>query len=293
MPTSGGSGGGTPSRGTTARGRGGGLLLKVAFHAPHLASRRDGCGKVLQRYESTGAIEWNNAAATGVAFPTDSYRDADVFGAYDGSNPTRNKVLVDGRYLVSYTLTVDNQAATNAALKSFVTKNGGAALVGSHGAMNSTTVMIRGCMHSSFVIDLVANDYLEVFVQRSSTFAGSTKSVQNLSHLLMHALNFADGGPVGAPYHCERALQVERVSVSKGVSGTSGSTTLRMKKNGSNVCATDFTLGYATRSDSFNADAYLSDSYFGPGDLMTFDAQAVESPEATDLRVEVFLRTLS
>lgn len=293
MPTSGGSGGsGAPSRGTTARGRGGGLLLKAAFHAPHLASARDGCGKVLQRYESTGAVEWNNVAATGVDFNTDDKRDGDVFYARNGFNPTRAKVYLAGRYLVDYTLVVDNAGATNTGLKCFATKNGGAALPGSHGAILSTTGITRGAGHGHFVVDLAANDYLEVFVQRANG-TGSTKSAQNLSHLLVHALTFTDGGPVGAPYYCERALQVERVVVSKGVSGTSGSTTLRLKKNGSSVCTTDFTLGYATQADSFVADSYLSDPYFGPGDVMTFSSQAVEAPEAMDLRVEVFCRTIS
>lgn len=257
----------------------------LRFDLPGEGHRRTGLLRLLDRYDAAGGQNLNQASATAVTFATESRRDGDFYAAV-GSFSTRFKALIAGTYRFAYSIVLTNAAAGAASIESYVTKNGGSAIVGSYGAAitpNSTNP--KTCLTGSIIVDLAANDYLEVFGIRAGGGTGAVNTVANRSRAELSLLSTAE--LPSARVVCDRVGRLLAARVSKGFSGTSGTTEVDVLVGGSSVLTSaKLDVPAASAWLQFGHDTF-TEPRLQPGQEVTVKVLGVESPAPRDLRVEL------
>lgn len=183
------------------------------------AGALEGIVKLLQRTDSVGSYNVNSPLSpTQIGFAQEDFLDDDYFYDYDSANPSQLKVRKAGRYAISYTISAESSGSCEAHV--WARKNGSSTLDGSHSLIHLEANAGVGSGTARFVVDLVADDYVELLGQRFSGSAstGSGDTVADYSSVLVELLSGSDydrpGGRVVVPYPCE----IERVLATKALS---------------------------------------------------------------------------
>lgn len=264
------------------------LELSAAGHF----HRREGLVKLLQRYDAAGSLDINTVAATAFQFNTEERRDTDFFGAI-GSFPARLTVTKGGIYRVTYRINTGQGGAVAGSARSYARKNGsGGEITGSHGRGGAiATATFPASLGSEFVIDLAANDYLEIMTIRV-VGTGTMPSVAAQSHALLEMVTYDGEAALGGKAMTQEIGTLRRARLIKGTSGSSGTTAVDVKKNGVSILpSTKLQVASSAASADFYSTSF-SDVACAPGDLFELDATGNETPPARDIRLELdFERT--
>ena len=175
------------------------------------------------RLRSAAGQSADSTSATAIQWDTSAFKDSSVFTHDTATNNSRIEVETTGKYLVSGVVDVTG-TTSNYRLSTRVTLrvNGtttlseyfdGSYVRASSGADNNGTAF-------SLVVDLTANDYIEVMTTRTSTISGNgtVTSGTNVSMVLLQGAkgDTGDTGPAGSD-GASVALEVDGVSQSTAV----------------------------------------------------------------------------
>lgn len=253
---------------------------------------RQGIYKALQRRDTVGGVNLNTTGNVATDFNSESIRATDFYDARDGGNPTRLTVSKTGVYRVTYSINLANTGAGVVSIKGWAAKNGvtGTELEGSASSCLSNAVANTRCqLEATFLVSLTAADYLEIYATRvvgTSTLA----TVASASHVLIEMVSYPGESNIGGQHVIVADSSLVWVLVSKGVSGSSGSTMVDVLVNGTSILATSkLTLAAATASDVFGVDWFGSVN-FTSGSLLTVDMYAEETEPARDVVVTFCFR---
>ena len=251
---------------------------------PGHANRREGILKALVRYDAAGGTNLNQASDIVVPLATEQIRDQDFFGPVE-SNTSAIRVTKAGRYRVTYACAFDNATIAAGGVKTWLRKNGATDLPGSHSGAVTAIAQPRGHGAASVILDLAANDYLELFGRRSGTSAGNVSTIADGSMVTVELLSYANEAVLGGGQVAPRAGVLQRVAISKGVSGWSGTTRLRMLKNAVSMMGSNDMPILASQNYAEFGTEYHSTYHIDPGDVLTLDVRDEESPYPRDLVV--------
>ena len=281
---SGGGGGGSGAPGaSTIRSRAAARqAFTLTWFLPGHGNRREGVMKSVQRYDAAGGVNPFQASATAFALGTEERRDQDFFGPV-GSFPTRVKILRAGTYRISYSV-YSACSATSGTWRATVRKNGGSDLPGSAGiGRGNAGATPDGVASATFMHDFAAGDYFEVYTIKVGTGTGTFASVANYSMVTAELVSQSDETLLGGAQVAPRAGVLTRVAVSKGVSGWSGTTRVRMLKNAVSMMGSNDLPILASQNYVEFGTAYHSVVHVVPGDVLTLDVIGEESPYPRDL----------
>jgi hypothetical protein len=268
------------------RGGPSGERYNLYFNFPGHANRREGIMKRVSRRDSVGGLQINSAGDTKIWLPSEDFRDGDFFGPI-GSFPTRVYLLQTGTYRVTYNVNATTGAATGASVKTRLGKNGAAGVViCSMSGMNvQATASMHGAAFASLIQDFTSGDYLEIVSTREGALAGALNTVQGGSSMQVELVSLPGEATLGGKQVITRSSYLQRAIVTKGVSGYSGTTAIRVLKNGLSVMgSSDLLLTSAQQFGDFN-QTFFSVTNFDNGDLISLDVISEEAPYPRDLSV--------
>jgi hypothetical protein len=268
-------------------------IFFMTFTFPGHGNRREGILKYVKRRDSAGGLNLNTGSNVIVWLAGESARDPDFFGPMS-SFPTRVHVTRTGIYRVTYGVNALSSGAADAgSIKTFISKNSsGSDLVGS---MSGFTVPITASTHgsafSSFIIDLVSGDYLEIYAIREGAPTGTINTIQGGSFMQVELVSLTDSAELlGTQQYVERDGRIEKVTITKGVSGYSGSTYFDVLRNGVTlVGSTKLAIASGENFKEYNVPSSLNRNV-AVGDLVTVDVVSDETPYARDICVIVKCR---
>ncbi len=157
------------------------------------------------RYRDTSTTDLNAAATDNIVpWDTEDFEDAAAFTHDTVINNSRVQVLADGKYHVSGAVSVENAVTNNFRYNGRVKfrVNGVTVLPMRFqpGYIRMTSGQTETSLVFSTVLDLNANDYFEVLVDRENTTAGVANMISGQSSLSVVQLKAPQGpaGPTGA-----------------------------------------------------------------------------------------------
>lgn len=258
----------------------------LAFTFPGHANRREGIMKYVLRRDSVGGLNLNSVGNTQVWLSGENFRDADFFGPIS-SFPTRVYVTRTGTYRITYTVNVTSSGIVGGSIKTFVTRNGsGNVITGSVGgiALGATTGIQASC-GASFLRDCTGGDYLEIWTTRVGALAGAMNSVQGACTMQVELVSFTDEPVLGGKQVIAISSQLEKATITKGVSGYSGTTSVRILKNGLSVMGSNDMLITSAQQFVEYTQSYFGSTSFEIGDVVSLDVISEEAPYPRDLAV--------
>lgn len=279
----------SPVRGAGSPADPGTFFLYFAF--PGHANRREGILKRVLRRDNLGGLNLNSAGNTQVYLPAESARDIDFFGPVT-SFPTRVYVTRTGTYRVTYCVNVLSSGSLGGSIKTIVTRNGGAgALVGSMaGIYVGPTSGVQQSCGSSFLNDCTSGDYLEIVATRVGALTTALNTIAGGSFMQVELVSFSEEALLGSQQYVERAGRIEKVIVTKGISGYSGTTYFDILRNGvTMVGSTKLTIASNENYKEIVVPSSLNKNV-DVGDLITIDVVSEESPFPRDFFVSVKCR---
>jgi hypothetical protein len=245
------------------------------------------------RVDASGGADVNQATVTGFAVGTEEHLDADFFDPV-GSFPNRVKVLVAGTYRLSYGLSVaSSSGAQVGSIRAFLALNGDSGDV-IPGTDSGTAIPAnsgsRGFAGASVLADLAANDYVEIYSLRAGTGTAGMPAVAGGSYLQAELVSFDE---VPTPrLVIDRPLRLRAARVSKGASGSTGTTTLDVLRNGSSILTTaKLQVDAGEPWEQVGSEAFASD-LLETGDEITLDVIDEEDPAARDVGVELLCEAI-
>lgn len=265
--------------------RGGGDRFNVVLTFPGHANRREGIAKLLQRSDAVGGVDLNTGSAVALAVATTTRRDEDYFEP-QGSFPKRLQVVRAGVYRITYQVVAQLSGSTDASVLTYVRKNGsGGGIVGSLAAIACTKNAALGCASAVCLSTLVAGDYLELIATRAGSGVASLITYPGGVMVEVELVSGSTDARIGGRHVFDRAAVLEKVTLVKGVSGFSGTTYCRLKKNGSSIMGSN-DLAITSAQDFAEFPAWwFSTTAFDVDDTLSVDVTGVESPYPRDLRV--------
>lgn len=262
-----------------------GERYNLYFNFPGHANRREGIVKWLRRRDALGGQNLN-VTNTQVWFGTEDQRDPDFFGPI-GSFPTRIYVTQDALYRVTYNLNATNGAATSASIKTRCAKNGGAGtLVGSMSGTNTiATTGTHAAVCASFLVNLVSGDYIEVVSTPDGGSVGALNTVASGCTIMVELVSLPGEAILGGVQVITRASQLLRAILTKGVSGYSGTTSVRVLKNGLSIMGSNDLEIASSRQFAVFPQTVFANYRFDVGDVVSLDVISEEAPYPRDLGV--------
>lgn len=277
---------GVPITTSGGRSRATGERYNVYFNFPGHANRREGISKVVMRRDNVGGLNLNNASNTQVFLAREVLRDPDFFGPV-GSFPTRVYVTQTGRYRINYSVTVAAGSVSGGSAQVWISRNGGGGVM--TGSMSSlylgATTSAQTSCGASYVADLSSGDYLEIYATRVSALTGALNTVNAGSQLTIELVSFTEESTLGGRQVVSRPSLLEKATLTKGVSGYSGSTFVRVLKNGLSIMGSNDL--YITSAQTFSefSQSYFATPSFDVGDVVSLDVISEEAPYPRDLGV--------
>lgn len=277
------SGGGSPTGGLASRRSADGDRFNIEFLLPGHGNRREGILKAVQRYDNVGGLNLNQAVNVPVWLATVNRRDDDFFPPI-GSFLTRVYVSKTGTYRVSYNVVARNTGVANGNVRCWVAKNGnaGTALVGSAMAFTTVTNLTDGSASTSFLTDLTAGDYLEIYATRSGALTGVMNTVAGASFMQVELVSYPGESYLGGARLAPRPGYVELAVLTKGVSGYSGTTYVDVLKNGSTMLGSIKLSIASTQQYQVYPESMFSVKSFDVNDTLSIALTATESPYPRD-----------
>jgi hypothetical protein len=278
----------------TKRNGPGGARYNLYFNFPGHANRREGIMKRVSRRDSVGGLQINSAGDTKIWLPSEDFRDGDFFGPI-GSFPTRVYLLQTATYRVTYNVNATTGAATAASVKTRIGKNGAAGVViCSMSGMNvQATSGMHGAAFASFIQDFTSGDYLEIVSTRESAAAGALNTIVGGSSMQVELVSLPGETTMGGKQYIDRSSQLMRVVLTKGVSGYSGSTYVRVLKNGLSIMGSNDLIITSAQQFADFSQSYFATTVFDAGDVLSLDVISEEAPYSRDLQAIVTLTSIN
>ena len=119
---------------------------------------------------STSSIDINNPTPTSVPWDVEIFKDAGSFTHSNSSNPSRIQVLTGGTYEINYMFSITNDNNQRKTVRSRIRVNGttyidrSACYAFTYSSSDSKATLVS----SSFLMDMNANDYLEILVNQQT-----------------------------------------------------------------------------------------------------------------------------
>jgi len=279
---------GTPSGSASSRSAfAGKSRYTLAFTFPGHANRREGILKYVKRRDSVGGLNLNTGSNVLVWLSGENFRDGDFFPPI-ASFPTRIYLLRNATYRISYSVNALSAGAVAAgSVKTFVAKNGsGNMLAGSMSGFNvPVTASAHGAAFSSFIVDLNSGDYIEIYAIREGAPAGAINTIQNGSFMQVEVVSYPDETVLGGKQVIAVPSVLEKATITKGVSGYSGTTSVRILKNGLSVMGSNDMLITSAQQFVEYTQSYFGSTSFEVGDVVSLDVISEEAPYPRDLAV--------
>jgi len=269
---------------STNRGRPSGERYNLYFNFPGHANRREGILKQVRRRDSVGGLNLN-VTNTRVWLASEDTRDPDFFGPV-GSFPTRVYVLRDGTYRITYNINALTGAATGGSIRSRIAKNGGGGtLNGSMSGFNVSggVINMHGAAYASFINDLVSGDYLEIVTTPDGALTGALNTIASGCTMQVELVSLPGETTLGGKQIVSRPSVLLKAILTKGVSGFSGSTFVRVLKNGLSIMgSSDLVISSANQFAEF-PQSWFAVKSFDVGDVVSLDVISEEAPYPRDL----------
>lgn len=144
--------------------------------------------KVIQ-VGSSSNLDVNNPTPTAVPWNVEIIKDSDAFTHSNSTNPSRIQVLEDGTYEINYMFSITNDNNQRKTVRSRIRINGVTYIDRSacYAFTYSQTDDKATLVSSSFLVDITANDYLEVMVNQQ-TNDGAANLVPNENLLFVRIM---------------------------------------------------------------------------------------------------------
>lgn len=139
---------------------------------------------------STSTLNLNDLIIpAAIPWDTELFKDDTTFSHSNSSNPSRITVLTDGIYEINYMFSVENIDNQRKTLRSRLRKNGTTYIDGSASYSFTYSKFDDKSTHvsSSFLVELVANDYIEVMVN-GQTNSGDVNLIPDENLLFMRIM---------------------------------------------------------------------------------------------------------
>jgi len=249
------------------------------------ANRREGISKLLQRSDASGGLDLNSGGTVVLSFDSTARRDEDFYEPFD-SGHTAMRILKSGTYRCSFSAVAQNDGSADASVIVFVRKNGsGSGLVGSIAAIATTPTAPVGCASSTFLATLTNGDYLELCATRAGSSTAALSTYPSGVAFELELVSMFNESVLSGRYVFDRAASLQKATLIKGVSGFSGTTFVRILKNGATIMGSnDLSIDSVDTFAEFSP-VFFNDVTFEVGDLLTADVVTSESPPSRDLKV--------
>jgi len=278
---------GTPSGSAPSRSAfAGRSRYTLAFTFPGHANRREGIMKRVLRRDSVGGLNVNNASNTQVWLSAENFRDGDFFAPI-ASFPTRVYILQTGTYRITYSVNVLSSGTGGGSVKTFISRNGaGNVLVGSMSGMNvPATTAIHAACGGSFLNDCTSGDYLEIYAIREGALTGIMNTIAAGSTMQVEVVSHTTEAVLGGKQVIAMPSVLEKATITKGVSGYSGTTSIRVLKNGLSIMGSNDMLITSAQQFVEYTQSYFGTTSFEVGDVVSLDVISEEAPYPRDLAV--------
>lgn len=138
---------------------------------------------------SSSTIDVNNATPTAIPWNIEMFKDVASFTHSNSSNPSRIQVLTNGTYEINYMFSIDNVENQRKTVRSRIRVNGttyiprSACYAFTYSSSDDNATLVS----SSFLMDMNANDYLEILVNQQ-TNDGTANLVANENLLFVRIM---------------------------------------------------------------------------------------------------------
>ena len=139
---------------------------------------------------STDSLNLNDLITpAAIPWDTELFKDDTTFSHSNSTNPSRIMVLTDGIYELNYMFSIENMDNQRKTLRSRLRKNGTTYIDGSASYSFTYSKFDDKSTHvsSSFLVELVANDYIEVMVN-GQTNSGDVNLIPDENLLFMRIM---------------------------------------------------------------------------------------------------------
>lgn len=266
------------------------LTWRISGHV----GRRENIFKRLERGENVGGIDVHTASLTELAFPDEQHRDVDFFDPV-ASFAERFRITKAGVYRCEYNVSVSEDSASGTGSARFIgRKNGSGEISGSLSnvwvdAGASVGSHSDGYARASFMETFAVDDYWGIWhIGFNGTIAIDTVIDRSLATTVL--LSQTDEDNSGGVQVAGGDGTLYKIVLMKGVSGTTGTTSIDVHKNGVSILPTQkLDMGPTDQVIEYPFDVF-SDLTVSNGDQFTLVVDAEESPFLRDLTAQIWVR---